>query len=106
MATVTADSVRDELIRRLSGLSAGEVVVQSVDVTDDYWPDDRPTQVVVHLRDPKRETWDADDMSQLALKVYAVLAEFEVLATSRTTFTGGTPVDDEPVPDEDSTEPE
>jgi hypothetical protein len=107
MTTLTADSVRDELVRRLSGLSAGDVSVESVDVTDEWGIDDDPAiRLVLHLSDPDGETWDTDDIMNLGHQVNTVLQDFRGLPEVRTFLTGGPPEDDLPIPDEDGLEPE
>lgn len=102
MTTVRAPRGRSELVGKLSAVAVGDVRVLSVEAMDDYWPDDRPVQFVVHLSDPLGDTWDDDELSRLTTKVYELLAEYGALSTSRTTFTGGPAVEDVPVPDEDS----
>lgn len=97
MTSVSAESRHDRLIRRLSTLSAGATAVQSVDVKEDYWPDDRPTQIVLHLSEPKGDTWEVEDIIELRRKMNDVLADEDVISSVRTTLAGGDPIEDEPV---------
>ncbi len=103
MTTMTADGVRDELVRRLSAMSARGVVVESVDVTDDYWPgDDRSIQIVAHLSEPRGDTWEVDDIIDLRRQMNEILADMDLLPFVRTILTGGQPVEDEAGPGDDT----
>lgn len=107
MTTLSADSVRDDLVRRLSGLSAGEVTVESVDVTDEFWAgDDESIRVIVHLSDPAGETWDRDDMQVIRRSMFDAFADAGITSVVRVTIAGGPPVEDEPIPDEEAEEDE
>lgn len=100
MTSVSADSLHDRLVRRLSTLSSGTTAVKSVDVEEDYWPDDRPIQIVLHLSEPAGDTWDVDDIIALRRQMNEVLADEDVISFVRTRLTGGDPVDDDDDDDE------
>jgi hypothetical protein len=99
LTNVRAENQHDVLIRRLSTLSSGATAVMSVDVKEDYWPDERPIQIVLHLTEPAGETWDVDDIIELRRQMNEVLSDVGVLSFVRTTLTGGEPVEDD---DDDS----
>lgn len=94
MTTVHADSVRDELVRRLSSLSAGEVEVTGVEVSDEYWADDpnRSVRVIVRLSDPRGATWPLDDMDVIRRAVFDAFVDLDILPNVRFRLTGGTRV--------------
>lgn len=102
MTTLTADSVRDELVQRLDGLSAGDVSVTSVQVDDDFWPDDeRSVKVVVRLSDPVGETWGLEETDIIRQQVIAAFAALDIGSRVRFRFAGGQPPEDAaPVPDD------
>lgn len=97
MTRVSAESLHDRLVTRLSSLSAGATAVRSVEVKEDYWPDDRPTQVVLYLTEPTGETWPVGDVKSLLRQMNEVFADEDVLSSVRSTLTGGEPIEDEPM---------
>lgn len=102
MTTLTADSVRDELVRRLHGLASGNVRVVGVEVTDEWWPDEEDTlRLVLHLSDPLNGTWNVTDVGQLRRRAHDAARAAGVEAL-RVFVSGGQPIDDGPIPDEES----
>lgn len=107
MTTISASDVRDELAAQLMTLRSGKVSVESVDVSDEWGIEDDPAiRLVLHLSDPDGDTWDVDDIQGLDRQINSILAGMRHLPEVHTFLTGGPPLEDEPIPDEDSLEPE
>lgn len=107
MTTIDAGDVREEFVARLMTLRFGKVSVESVDVTDEWGVEDYPAiRLVLRLSDPDGETWDVDDIRGLDRQINSIAAVMRGLPEVRTLLTGGPPLEDVPIPGEDTLAPE